>query len=817
MRNLRVTSAVVLAGALIAAVPILTANAATAPSAPYTAFTLDPGQSTRLVDRALAFDPENTTSFRFGPFSDAPAEADHLSVHAVRGDDSWSAAMAPPIGTNWVAGRTYETQSGSENETRARFETHRDYSPGCGHQQLGQLTIRQIVREAGTGRVTAFAASFRVSCAEDARGFDGEIRYNSSVGYVAAVADKGSLDFGAVREAANSAPQTVRFTGAGSAPVRFGAATFTGATPGSFTVSADGCNGVILDFGESCTVQVRANPTVFGPQTAHLALADNTGAGRKIVHLLVDGLDSRSLAINPSEVYFGPADLDLDSPPVTLTVTSNGTRAITLGSPSLDGPSPEAFRVTGSTCTGVTLAIGQRCAITVVARPTRAARQAAWLDVPDDSRTGSTLVRLDVEGGPTPRGTFYPKPPERILDTRSGVGAPKGAVGGGRTIDFQVTGRGGLALSGVSAVVLNLTVTGPTGPGHVTAYPTGVTRPTASSLNYTKGWTGANSVTVAVGTGGRVSLYNHGASAHLIADVTGYYAGDNNVWEHGGRVGGAYHPITPTRLVDTRGGPKVPAGYYFNAAASWDPAIDPHVKAFAVNITAVGPAAGGHLIAWNGDPNGLPTTSVLNYTAGKTVPNLAIVPTKPCVDCDDAEGWPSIGVYTHAATHVLVDLVGYFDDSTLTDGLRFTPLTPSRIVDSRIGLGVAAPIGPDQTVSVAAAPSGTNALALNVTAVAPTAGTFLTVWPSGESRPWASNLNPAAGQTVPNAAITGLGTNRAFSLYNAVGSTNVVVDAVGRYWLYPGTAGARSPAARSAAGPPEPRVFQAEPRRSELG
>ena len=46
--------------------------------------------------------------------------------------------------------------------------------------------------------------------------------------------------------------------------------------------------------------------------------------------------------------------------------------------------------------------------------------------------------------------------------------------------------------------------------------------------------------------------------------------------------------------------------------------------------------------------------------------------------------------------------------------------------------------------------SGVGAVVLNVTAVAPTASSYMTVWPTGEPQPLASNLNFTPGQTVPN-------------------------------------------------------------------
>ena len=120
-------------------------------------------------------------------------------------------------------------------------------------------------------------------------------------------------------------------------------------------------------------------------------------------------------------------------------------------------------------------------------------------------------------------GTFHPLSPARILDTREGNGAPTGKVGPGRTLSLQATGRGGVPTSGVSAVVMNVTVTEPTAPSFLTVWPAGETRPTASNLNYVANQTVPNLVVVKVGAGGKVNLFNLSGSTHVVADVVGWY------------------------------------------------------------------------------------------------------------------------------------------------------------------------------------------------------------------------------------------------------------------------------------------------------
>jgi len=125
----------------------------------------------------------------------------------------------------------------------------------------------------------------------------------------------------------------------------------------------------------------------------------------------------------------------------------------------------------------------------------------------------------------------------------------------------------------------------------------------------------------------------------------------------------------------------------------------------------------------------------------------------------------------------------------------FVPITPCRIVDTRPAPDTVgprtAPLGPAEVYTVTARgtngactgiPTSATGLQLNVTAISATAGTFLTVWPAGAARPTTSNLNPQPGQPpTPNAVTTGLSSSGRFSIFNAVGFVNVIVDVVGYF------------------------------------
>ncbi|MFI9008156.1 hypothetical protein ACIGNX_13105 [Actinosynnema sp. NPDC053489] len=510
------------------------------------------------------------------------------------------------------------------------------------------------------------------------------------------------------------------------------------------------------------------------------------------------------------QLRFGEQPWGRDGTRQEVPVEVTGTVPTTFGAATLAGPNPSSFRITANTCSGKTLSYGQKCSLTVLATATGKGTQTAELTLLENSHAGRVrrLLTLDGFDARGDRGTYFPLTPTRVLDTRSGQGAPRAAVGSGQTLRLQVTGQAGVPAE-ASTVVLNVTVTEPGGTGRITAYPTGVTRPTASSLNYTPGWTGANSVTVKVGADGAVNLYNNGAPVHLVADVNGFYSGGRPSY-----LGGQYHPLAgPVRLADTRewGTGRLPSGYYATVSASWDGSVNSGVRAFAVNVTATDTRAPGFLTTWNGLGSNLPNTSTLNYGTNTTATNFAVVPTHLCYSCG-CNGWgsPAIGVYTSQDTHVIVDIVGFYDDGTLPGGLRFEPVVPERITDTRAGRGWPSALGPATTATIVAPGSvagpRTRAPATNVTAVEPTAATYLTVWPEGfdgVGRPNTSNLNPAAGAIVPNAVQTMIGPDNGVNVYNNSGRTHVLVDVVGTFYLdQPVTASTRAGTATPKAEPP---------------
>ncbi len=270
------------------------------------------------------------------------------------------------------------------------------------------------------------------------------------------------------------------------------------------------------------------------------------------------------------------------------------------------------------------------------------------------NNAGTTQVIFDVVGyysdaTGTPGSRFHSITPARYFDTRIGSGGVgTSPIGPGQTLKFKVTGKNGVPASGVTAVVMNVTVTGPTSSGYLTVYPDDVSRPDASNLNFVPELTVPNLVEVRVPANGVVDFYNFSnfaGTVHLLADVVGYYDGDKST------EAGRLETGVPARIIDTRiSGGCVPGGDYLQLADT-----DTTVGAVVFNVTATEPTASGYVTVFP-DPPPVPLASNLNYVPGQTVPNLVIV---------SVGSGGLIDFFNYAGcTHLVIDAFAVFTNAT---------------------------------------------------------------------------------------------------------------------------------------------------------
>ena len=125
--------------------------------------------------------------------------------------------------------------------------------------------------------------------------------------------------------------------------------------------------------------------------------------------------------------------------------------------------------------------------------------------------------------------------------------------------------------------------------------------------------------------------------------------------------------------------------------------------------------------------------------------------------------------------------------STASAGATFTPLSPTRVLDTRAGTGtggVVQPLGPNGTITLdlsSVLPTSATSVVFNLTAADVTASTVVTAWPDGAPKPTASNLNLLPGDIRPNLVTVAVGPNRAVDLNNLNGNVDLIADLAGYY------------------------------------
>ncbi|MBI3688955.1 MAG: S8 family serine peptidase [Actinobacteria bacterium] len=383
--------------------------------------------------------------------------------------------------------------------------------------------------------------------------------------------------------------------------------------------------------------------------------------------------------------------------------------------------------------------------------------------------------RLSLAPGTVPTSTapglrFTPlAAPVRLLDTRTRTGGHLGALGPGEEFAVAVRGVGGVPAD-AAAVVLNLTGVGATGCTYLSVYPRSY--PGTSNLNLCGPAPAAGLVTTALGSDGRVRVRNASLRAHVLVTVAGSFSS-------GGAAG--YVPgVAPVPVLDTRsavGGHRRPLGPGEEVAVAVRgvAGVPGNATAVVVNLLGSDPTTPTYLSVY---PQRDPGTSNLNLTTGTARANLVVTGIGPDGRIRVRNGAGRVGV--------TADVVGWFVPGA---GARFVPLSRlTRIMDTRVGLGSAlGQLTGGQTATMQAGglfavPYTATAVALNVTGVAPSRATTVTIWPAGRGRPASTTLTVAAGQTVPNAVFGGIGQLGQLAVSNTSGGgIDLVADLAGYF------------------------------------
>jgi streptogramin lyase len=269
-----------------------------------------------------------------------------------------------------------------------------------------------------------------------------------------------------------------------------------------------------------------------------------------------------------------------------------------------------------------------------------------------DNAVGSVNVVADVMGyyDPDATGGLYTSvEPNRVLDSRVAGSHPgwAGPLVAGAPRSVATADVPGAPEDGVVAVVLNLTATQATHDTFITAYPEGGL-PSTSNVNVRAGETVANHVVVAVDPDDPdIRFATANGSVHVVVDIVGFFNTE---------AGDRFHPIQPTRVLDSRTGT--------GDEGAWGPGEERWVQVAGLdgipedasgvtsNLTVTDSSTQSFLAAYP-DSEARPIASNVNFLAGQTIANAAYL------------GFPEwsqyVVVYNHLGTvEVIADITGWF-------------------------------------------------------------------------------------------------------------------------------------------------------------
>jgi hypothetical protein len=112
-----------------------------------------------------------------------------------------------------------------------------------------------------------------------------------------------------------------------------------------------------------------------------------------------------AVTLSPSSLTFAAQDTGTTSPPQLVTVTNSGTAPLFINSAAV--PNTLDFTVVADGCSGLTLAIGGSCSVSITFSPTLAGTRTAQLTVTDNAPNSPQTAPL-TGTGTTPAGTTAP-------------------------------------------------------------------------------------------------------------------------------------------------------------------------------------------------------------------------------------------------------------------------------------------------------------------------------------------------------------------------------------------------------------------------
>jgi hypothetical protein len=345
---------------------------------------------------------------------------------------------------------------------------------------------------------------------------------------------------------------------------------------------------------------------------------------------------------------------------------------------------------------------------------------------------------------------YQPVGPQRLVDTRNT--GQRLTAGGILTVDLPSLAPT-LVAPDAAAAAINVTAADPAAAGFLTVWPCESERPIASSVNFLAGQARGAQATTLLGPGRTLCVFSNVAT-DVVVDLQGVFVPSGAL---------RFAPINPPlRVIDTR---NVGRSSNITIHAPLD------AQAVAATLTVTGGKTSGFLSAYpcSGD---VPTVSNVNWQPGETVAGAVFVP---------AAADHTFCIFTNSPVDVIVDVTGVFD-TTATSQLRFTPVTPTRMVDTRIGTGGwRGHLGVGQTIEIGAAPDAATAVTGTITIVNPGVDGYLTGSVCGRPVGETSSVNGARSSVMANSLTVGLSPGGNLCI-NSLVASHTLFDTTG-WWM----------------------------------
>ena len=368
--------------------------------------------------------------------------------------------------------------------------------------------------------------------------------------------------------------------------------------------------------------------------------------------------------------------------------------------------------------------------------------------------TGSVDVAAPLAAAPTARSGFVPIAPQRVLDTRdSALGGAAGKLGAGRTVSIDV---GDIVPENSIATVFSVTAVESCLPGYLTVFACGG-RPQTSNINYEFGRTTAG-LAITPMTSGKACIYAS-TGTDLVVDVMGAFTPD----------GAGFHPLPPTRWIDTRGATvqlptvagvrRAPTETQLTVGGQGQ--VPANATAVWLNLTVADPTLPTVLAAYPGPCGSGPLSSNVNARAQRSMASSVLVGL-------GTDGSVCVKSFS-GSSHIVVDVAGWFGPGA--GGLSYRASEPQRLLDTRSNGGQ--PSNTDHALPI----DGISVL--NVVGVDSTGLGFVSVKPCGSALV-SSLINTAPNEDTANITAVGGDADGMVCVRASVGS-HLVVDRVATF------------------------------------